>query len=252
MNNVQNFAKLIRGDIMLISIIRTIVLYAFVIFAIRIMGKRQISDMQPSELVATLIISNIASLPMQNTSQPFFSGVIPVVILVALEIITSAFMLKNSKFRRLVCGNPIVVIRDGVILQNQMRRLRLSNEDLFTQLRQQDVFNIEDIQYCIVETNGSISVLKKPEKRQPTAENLNIQIQDKKIQAVVINDGEILDNSLDLCQKDENYIYKILKKEKKKVSDIFIMTLDGIGNYNIILKDKQNYSAFLIKTGDMV
>ena len=227
MNNVQNFAKLIRGDIMLISIIRTIVLYAFVIFAIRIMGKRQISDMQPSELVATLIISNIASLPMQNTSQPFFSGVIPVVILVALEIITSAFMLKNSKFRRLVCGNPIVVIRDGVILQNQMRRLRLSNEDLFTQLRQQDVFNIEDIQYCIVETNGSISVLKKPEKRQPTAENLNIQIQDKKIQAVVINDGEILDNSLDLCQKDENYIYKILKKEKKKVSDIFIMTLDG-------------------------
>lgn len=240
MNNVQNFAKLIRGDIMLISIIRTIVLYAFVIFAIRIMGKRQISDMQPSELVATLIISNIASLPMQNTSQPFFSGVIPVVILVALEIITSAFMLKNSKFRRLVCGNPIVVIRDGVILQNQMRRLRLSNEDLFTQLRQQDVFNIEDIQYCIVETNGSISVLKKPEKRQPTAENLNIQIQDKKIQAVVINDGEILDNSLDLCQKDENYIYKILKKEKKKVSDIFIMTLDDIGNYNIILKDKQN------------
>ena len=223
---------------MLISIIRTIVLYAFVIFAIRIMGKRQISDMQPSELVATLIISNIASLPMQNTSQPFFSGVIPVVILVALEIITSAFMLKNSKFRRLVCGNPIVVIRDGVILQNQMRRLRLSNEDLFTQLRQQDVFNIEDIQYCIVETNGSISVLKKPEKRQPTAENLNIEIQDKKIQAVVINDGEILDNSLDLCQKDENYIYKILKKENKKVSDIFIMTLDGIGNYNIILKDK--------------
>ncbi len=240
MNNVQNFAKLIRGDIMLISIIRTIVLYAFVIFAIRIMGKRQISDMQPSELVATLIISNIASLPMQNTSQPFFSGVIPVVILVALEIITSAFMLKNSKFRRLVCGNPIVVIRDGVILQNQMRRLRLSNEDLFTQLRQQDVFNIEDIQYCIVETNGSISVLKKPEKRQPTAENLNIQIQDKKIQAVVINDGEILDNSLDLCQKDKNDIYKILKKENKKVSDIFIMTLDGIGNYNIILKDKQN------------
>lgn len=240
MNNVQNFAKLIRGDIMLISIIRTIVLYAFVIFAIRIMGKRQISDMQPSELVATLIISNIASLPMQNTSQPFFSGVIPVVILVVLEIITSAIMLKNSKFRRLVCGNPIVVIRDGVILQNQMRRLRLSNEDLFTQLRQQDVFNIEDIQYCIVETNGSISVLKKPEKRQPTAENLNIEIQDKKIQAVVINDGEILDNSLDLCQKDENYIYKILKKEKKKVSDIFIMTLDGIGNYNIILKDKQN------------
>lgn len=225
---------------MLISIIRTTVLYAFVIFAIRIMGKRQISDMQPSELVATLIISNIASLPMQNTSQPFFSGVVPVIILVALEILTSAIMMKSSKFRRMICGNPIVVIRDGEILQSQMRRLRLSNEDLFTQLRQQDVFSIESVQYCIMETNGSISVLKKPEKRQPTADDMNIEIEDNKIEAVVINDGEILDNSLELCKKTKSDVYDILKKENAKVSDIFIMSLDGVGNYNIVYKQKKN------------
>ncbi len=224
---------------MLISIIRTTVLYAFVIFAIRIMGKRQISDMQPSELVATLIISNIASLPMQNTSQPFFSGVVPVIILVALEILTSAIMMKSSKFRRMICGNPIVVIRDGEILQSQMRRLRLSNEDLFTQLRQQEVFSIESVQYCIMETNGSISVLKKPEKRQPTADDMNIEIEDNKIEAVVINDGEILDNSLELCKKTRSDVYDILKKENTKVSDIFIMSLDGVGNYNIVYKDNQ-------------
>lgn len=225
---------------MLISIIRTTVLYAFVIFAIRIMGKRQISDMQPSELVATLIISNIASLPMQNTSQPFFSGVVPVIILVALEILTSAIMMKSSKFRRMICGNPIVVIRDGEILQSQMRRLRLSNEDLFTQLRQQDVFSIESVQYCIMETNGSISVLKKPEKRQPTADDMNIEIEDNKIEAVVINDGEILDDSLELCKKTKSDVYDILKKENAKVSDIFIMSLDGVGNYNIVYKQKKN------------
>lgn len=225
---------------MLISIIRTTVLYAFVIFAIRIMGKRQISDMQPSELVATLIISNIASLPMQNTSQPFFSGVVPVIILVALEILTSAIMMKSSKFRRMICGNPIVVIRDGEILQSQMRRLRLSNEDLFTQLRQQDVFSIESVQYCIMETNGSISVLKKPEKRQPTADDMNIEIEDNKIEAVVINDGDILDNSLELCKKTKSDVYDILKKENAKVSDIFIMSLDGVGNYNIVYKQKKN------------
>lgn len=223
---------------MLISIIRTTVLYAFVIFAIRIMGKRQISDMQPSELVATLIISNIASLPMQNTSQPFFSGVVPVIILVALEILTSAIMMKSSKFRRMICGNPIVVIRDGEILQSQMRRLRLSNEDLFTQLRQQDVFSIESVQYCIMETNGSISVLKKPEKRQPTAENMDIEIEDNKIEAVVINDGEILDNSLELCKKTKDDVYEILKKENARASDVFIMSLDGVGNYNIVYKQK--------------
>lgn len=239
-NIIKKIANIKIGDNMLISIIRTVVLYAFVIFAIRIMGKRQISDMQPSELVATLIISNIASLPMQNTSQPFFSGVVPVIILVALEILTSAVMLKNSKFRRLVCGNPIVVIRDGEILQSQMRRLRLSNEDLFTQLRQQDVFSIESVQYCIMETNGSISVLKKPEKRQPTAEDMKIKIKDNKIEAVVINDGEILDNSLDLCQKTQDDVYKILRKEKAKVSDVFIMSLDALGNYNIVWKDKSD------------
>lgn len=239
-NIIKKIANIKIGDNMLISIIRTVVLYAFVIFGIRIMGKRQISDMQPSELVATLIISNIASLPMQNTSQPFFSGVVPVIILVALEILTSAVMLKNSKFRRLVCGNPIVVIRDGEILQNQMRRLRLSNEDLFTQLRQQDVFSIESVQYCIMETNGSISVLKKPENRQPTAEDMKIKIKDNKIEAVVINDGEILDNSLDLCQKTQDDVYKILRKEKAKVSDVFIMSLDALGNYNIVWKDKSD------------
>ncbi len=222
---------------MLISIIRTIVLYAFVIFAIRVMGKRQISDMQPSELVATLIISNIASLPMQNTSQPLFSGIVPVVVLVALEIITSAVMLKCSKFRRLVCGNPVVVIKDGVILQNQMKRLRLSNEDLFTQLRQQDVFSIVDVQYCIVETNGSISVLEKPEKRNPTNEDLNIKVEDNKIEAVVVNDGEILPKSLRLCEKTERDIKRILKKENTKLDDIYIMTLDGLGKYHIIYKE---------------
>ncbi len=224
---------------MLISIIRTIILYAFVICAIRIMGKRQISDMQPSELVATLIISNIASLPMQNTSQPFFSGVVPVVILVALEIITSAVMLKCSKFRRLVCGNPIVVIKDGELLQNQMRRLRLTNEDLFTQLRQQDIFSIHDVQYCIVETNGSISVLEKPDKRKPKNEDLGIDVTDNKIEAVVVNDGEILDKSLNLCQKTSEDVFKILKKEKAQLEDIYIMTLDGFGKYNIIYKEKE-------------
>ena len=127
---------------MIISIIRTVILYAFVVFSVRIMGKRQISDMQPSELVITLIISEIAAIPMQNTSQPLISGVIPVLVLVALEIIASVIMMKSGKFRKLVCGSPIVVIRDGEILQNEMRRLRLTTEDLCVQLRQQNIFSI--------------------------------------------------------------------------------------------------------------
>ena len=110
---------------MLISIFRTLILYFFIMLAIRLMGKRQISDMQPSELVVTMVISDIASLPMQNTSQPLLSGIIPVLILVSLEIATSVVMMKSRKFRKLICGSAVVIIKDGKLLQSEMKRLRL-------------------------------------------------------------------------------------------------------------------------------
>ena len=134
---------------MIISILRTVILYVFIILAIRLMGKRQISDMQPSELVVTLVVSDIASLPMQNTSQPLLSGVIPVLVLVSLEIAASALMMKSRLFRRLICGNPVVVIEDGKLLQKQLKRLRMSAEDLFAQLRQQVIFSIDEVQTAL-------------------------------------------------------------------------------------------------------
>lgn len=223
---------------MVISIIRTLILYAFIILAIRLMGKRQISELQPTELVITMIISDIAAIPMQNTSIPLLSGIIPVLVLVALEIAASVFMMKSSKFRKLLCGSPIVVIRDGEILQSQMRRLRLTTEDLCVQLRQQDVFSIEEVQYCIVETNGDVSVIQKPQFRQPVAQDMGIKIEDNKIETVVISDGRILDNSLQLCQKTTNDVQNILKNENTRLSDVFLMTLDALGKYNIIKRKK--------------
>ncbi len=224
---------------MLISILRTLVLYVFIILAIRLMGKRQISDMQPSELVVTLVVSDIASLPMQNTSQPLLSGVIPVLVLVSLEIATSVIMMKSRRIRRLVCGSPVVVIKDGELLQREMRRLRLTTEDLFAQLRQQDVFTLDDVQYCIVETNGTVSVLEKPEKRAPSVEQLGIKAEDNKLEAVVISDGELLKASLTLCCQNEKKVRNILKENNKSLSDVFIMTLDSAGNYKIIDREKK-------------
>ena len=231
------FADINNGDSMIISIIRTILLYAFVVLAVRLMGKRQISEMQPSELVITLIVSEIAAIPMQNTSQPLLSGIIPVMVLVALEIAASVLMMKSGKFRKIMCGSPIVVIRDGKILQNEMRRLRLTTEELCVQLRQQDIFSIEDVQYCIVETNGKVSVLEKPQKRTPSADDLKVKIKDNKIETVVVSDGQILDNSLKLCGKNKDDVYKILKSEHTRLKDVFLMTLDALGKYNIVQKE---------------
>lgn len=223
---------------MLISIFRTLILYFFIMLAIRLMGKRQISDMQPSELVVTMVISDIASLPMQNTSQPLLSGIIPVLILVSLEIATSVVMMKSRKIRKLICGSAVVIIKDGKLLQSEMKRLRLTTEDLFAQLRQQDIFSIEDVQYCIVETNGTVSVLEKPEKRNPTLEQLGIKGEDNGIEAVVISDGELVDNALTLCGHNKTEIDNILKENNKSIPDIFIMTLDGLGNYKLIEKEQ--------------
>ena len=201
------------------------------------MGKRQISDMQPSELVVTLVVSDIASLPMQNTSQPLLSGVIPVLVLVSLEIAASALMMKSRLFRRLICGNPVVVIEDGKLLQKQLKRLRMSAEDLFAQLRQQDIFSIDEVQYCIVETNGSISVLEKPQNRVPTAQDLGVTIDDKKLEAVVVCDGELLDDGLKLCSGSRMQVDNILQENNAKLSEVFILTLDGNGKYNLIAKE---------------
>ena len=223
---------------MLIAIVRTLILYIFIITAIRLMGKRQISDMQPSELVVTLVVSDIASLPMQNTSQPLLSGMIPVMVLVGLEILTSVLMMKSRTVRKLVCGNPVVVIEDGRLLQKQMKRLRMTNSDLMEQLRQQSVFSLDDVQYCIVETNGALSILEKPEKRVPNAEEAGVTIEDNKPEAVVVSDGKLLREGLSMCQKDERKVVNILSENHIPINSVFLMTMDGNGAYRIIRKEE--------------
>lgn len=225
---------------MFISAIRSALIYIFIIAAMRIMGKRQISDMQTSELVITLIISDIAAIPLQNTSQPLLSGIIPILVLMSMEIIFSVVMLKKSRFRRLICGSPVLLIEDGKLLQSQLKRLRISTEDLCAQLRQLNVFSLNDVQYCIAETNGSISVLQKPPYRTPTCAQSKIKTTDDGIEAVVINDGEVLSNSLKLCGMDEAQLEEKLNQLKLKREDIFILSADKKKITSIILKEKKN------------
>lgn len=223
---------------MIISAIRTLLLYVLIIFAVRMMGKRQISELQTSELVVTLLISNIASIPMQDTDQSMLSGIIPILVLVVCEVIISFLMLKRAGFRRVICGKPIVVINDGKIDQSEMKRLRMSTEDLYEQLRQKNVFNIEDVAFAVMETNGTLSVLKKPENETVTAKQMGIKTTDKGLQAVVISDGEIAQSSLDFCGLDKEWLYSILSNENIKLNDIFIMTADKRRTYQIIKKER--------------
>lgn len=144
---------------MLNIIIRTVIVYIIVIAAVRIMGKRQVSDMQTSELVITFIISEVASLPLENPERPLLTAFVPILMLAAIEIITSLIMLKSRRARGVICGHPIVIIKDGRLIEQELRRLRISREDVYSLLRQQNHSDEKGIRYGIIEPNGSLSIL---------------------------------------------------------------------------------------------
>ncbi len=222
---------------MTISFIRTLLLYAVVILAVRLMGKRQISELQTSELVVTLLISDIASIPMQDSGQPLASGLIPIAALVMFEIIISALMVKSTKFRKLICGKPIIVINNGKVQQSEMKRLRMTTEDLSEQLRQKNVFSFQDVAYAIVETNGKMSVIKKPDKEQPTAGMLAVPLPDTGIETVVISDGVVSEFSLQLCGQSTEWLSGVLAGQHLKAEDIFLMTANTKGDFFIVKKE---------------
>lgn len=228
----------IKGDIMLVTLIRAAILYFFIIACMRLMGKRQLGELQPTELVITILISEIITVPMQDNGVPLANSVIAVLLLVSLEIINSALCLKSAKLRSVVEGNPLIVIRNGVLCQKQLKQLRFSVEDLLEQLRLKDVFDISDVRYAIVETNGQLSVMLKPEKEPLTAETVCEVENNKDLPCLVISDGKTLSKNFRTCNMDDKKLENILKKEKITPDGIMLMQADSCGNYTIIKKEE--------------
>lgn len=223
---------------MFISLIRAIIMYIVVVCAIKFMGKRQIGELETSELVITFMISDIASIPMQNSDQPILSGLIPIGVLTCLEILISWLMMKSPKFRQLTCGKCVIVINNGKINQKELCKLRMSTYDLCEQLRQMDVFSINDVAYAIMETNGKLSVLKKTEKQPPDAETLKIKVQNANLDLTIISNGKINNYSLLLCNLDYKWLKKTLQENNTKLDEIFLMTANFNKKFNIIKKEK--------------
>ena len=221
---------------MIITITRTIILYIFVTLGIRLMGKRQIGEMQPNELVVTLLISEIAAIPLQDTSQPILNGVVAIFMLVILEILISVVSMKSLFMRKIMNGKSAVIIKNGVIDQHMMKSVRMTVLDLVELLRGQDVFDISTVAFAVLEVNGNLSVLLKSSEQPATAADLNVKKDKALLPRPVISDGKIIKESLDAIGKDENTVRKMLKGDN--VADIFLMTMDRDGNRNIIKQRK--------------
>ena len=224
---------------MIVVFFRTVLLYLLIIISLRLMGKRQLGELQPSELVVTILISNIASLPIEDTNIPLLAGAVPILTLVSFEIIISAISLKSIKFRNFISGNTKVIIKDGQIDQTAMRELRFSVDDLMEELRGKDVFDVRDVQVAIVETSGTVSLYLKPDKQPVTAEQMNIKTQNASPPVVVVSDGDIIKQGLAFCGVDCKWLDSYLKRNKYKLDEIFIMTLDSSKSAYIIPKQKE-------------
>lgn len=224
---------------MLIVFFRAVILYIVIIFSMRLMGKRQLGELQPSELVITILMSNIATLPIEDVNIPMIMGVVPIFTLVCLDVIMSHLSLVSRKFRRIISGSPKIIISDGKIDQALMKKLRFSIDDLLESLRSVQVFDISEVQLAIVETTGKISVYEKQNKQSCTPEDLGIQKQEQNPPQLVIDDGEIVENALNFLKLDKKWLDKTLKKEKCRAEDVFIMTADPQGEYTLIRKDKE-------------
>lgn len=222
---------------MIITITRTIILYIFVTLGIRLMGKRQIGEMQPNELVVTLLISETAAIPLQDTTQPILNGLVAIFVLVILEIMISVLSMKSRFMRKIMNGKSAVIIKNGVIDQQMMKSVRMTVLDLVELLRGQDVFDISTVAFAVLEVNGNLSVLLKSAEQPATVADLKIKKEKALLQLPVISDGKIVKESLDFVQADEKDIRKKLKGDN--VSDVFLMTMDKEGNHNIIKRREE-------------
>lgn len=204
----------------------------------RVMGKRQIGQLQPFELVITIMISELASLPMQDTRIPLIHGVIPIVSLLLLEIIISILQLKSETARLILSGKPSILINKGTLDYKTMKNQRLNLNDLFEEIRLQGYYNLEDIEYAILETSGQLSIIPKTNLSNATKEDLNIQTAQDGLPITLILDGKINHKNLIIAGKNEKWLLDILKS--KKINDykkVFIAIINSKGKLYIQLKE---------------
>lgn len=225
--------------VLLIVFIRTIILYFLIVLIMRLMGKRQIGQLQPSELVVALIIADLAAIPMGNTGIPLLAGIIPILTLFICEAMLSYISLKSQLARKIISGKPSIVIEKGKILENELRKQRFNIDDLMEQLRLKDVSDIQDVEYAILETGGQISVLLKTDKKPVIREDLKIKHSYEGLPISLIIDGHINYHNLFISGHDIDWLNKQLNKKGVKSSrDVLYAYISEDNKFIHQLKDK--------------
>jgi uncharacterized membrane protein YcaP (DUF421 family) len=221
------------------AFLRTVILYFFIMLGLRLMGKRQIGELEPGELVLTMMLSDLATVPMQDFGIPLLSGVIPILTLLALSMLLSQLSLKSLRFRALACGSPTVLIDCGKICQDAMRRNRYTIDELMEELRQQGFCDLSGVKYAILENSGQLSVLPWPQEQPPTAKQLRFEVEDDvELPLILINDGRTLDRNLKMAGKTAEWLSAQLTDHGFfSPAEVFLMTLKSDGSVTLLKKE---------------
>ena len=232
---------------MKLLIVRTVLIYLCVLFAMRLMGKRPLGDLQPEELVSTILISNLASIAIESEEVPVTASLSPLFLIAALELLGSILSFQSQRFFNLMSGRPKTVILDGQIDQNALRTLRLTTADLMEALRGKDVFDPRDVSYAVVETNGSLSVALRPEKEPATLSDLALKVQHGQATIPFVLDGQVLDDNLHWCGKDHAWLERTAQANTLLVEEILLLIGNDTEDYFLLKKEPRRTARPLRK-----
>ena len=223
---------------MLISYFRTAFLYLVLVLSVRMMGKRQIGQMEASEFVVTMLVANLASIPMQDAAIPLYAGLLPILVILGMELTLSGLILRSILIRRFFCGKPVILIDNGKVLLENLRKTRVTLDELTGHLRQKDVLDIQTVQFAILETDGSLSVFPYPKNRPATAKEAGIQAEKQYLPITILEDGYISKENLQKAGKDQNWLDGILRKNQATRQETLLLTVDKADHVVFLRKEQ--------------
>lgn len=224
---------------MFVYLIRSIVLYLLLIVTIRLLGKRQLGDMEPTEFVVTLLIADLASVPMQDPGIPLLSGIVPILTILVLEITLSTLSFYFIPFRKLLCGMPIILMQNGKIIPNNLKRTRITPDELTEHLREKDIVDLTTVKYAILETNGQISALLESQSQPLTPKDMNIQTDDNDLPVTIISGGKLLEHNLIISGHNRKWVDKILSQHHTTEKNVFLLTVTRANQIYLSLKNEE-------------
>lgn len=222
-----------------ITLIRTILLYGLLILSVRLMGKRQVAEMEPAEFVVTMLLANLAAVPMQDNALPLISGLIPIFTILSLELMMAVGTMRFVPLRKLLCGVPTILIRDGSIDQKALSQSRVSLDELFQKLREKDVFDLNVVKFAILETDGELSVLPYPEYQPVKIRDCGLKPGESELPYTLISDGKLLRENLKKSGFDRAWLDGELRRRGLRRRDVFLMTADRSGSVLLIRKERK-------------